>query len=284
MWLYDVFEPWLHDVLDEPAGDVTTQVANGALTFSGGATQDWPGAFDQPLDGTLELYGGALQFWSAPAAAQAYVQQGNLIIVFTGDAPQEHSPVFGGQDGQTGNGVITFSGNVLQSHTPGANAGEYLQIGDGALTFLGDATHIHALSLLSLELTQILESVQPYGSQPVPAVRFDFGSSPSSVSRIVMTFGSADEVFQAGVGPNGGQVFVELALRNGATRVPLVSVSVDKPSAEFFAGQSAAAFNSLASDLADGVVDMEVRAYEALAHRVAPRTLGTSSLQIEVLP
>lgn len=285
MWLYDVFDsPWYYDVLDDVPGTVYVQQGTGALALSGGATQEWPGAYEQPLDCELGLYGGAIQSFVPPAAAQAYLQQGNLVLILVGGSHQEHTPVAAGEDGQTGNGMIFLSGGAFQQYVPGANPGDIAQFMDGVVSLLGGAQQSHVLPMFNRSVTVDVASIPPYSQAPVPPVLFSFGAPPPpSVSYISLQVESTDPLFETGVGPGGGELFIEIALRASA-RVPLASVSAARPKAEFFLGQSGSGFDAMAAAVLQGNMQLELRAYEARATSVTGVPLQSSSVTAEVLP
>lgn len=284
MWIYDEFVGlWYYDELDTSPGTSYVQTGNCIVALSANGGQEWAGDYSQDVDVLLGIYSYSTQELLLPGTAQAYTQFGAVVVSFFGNGTQEHIPVGAGQSGQSGNVTLYLTAGGFQAYRGGGNPGDVVQTADIVVLLTGASSHSYVLPEFVSLVAEAVASVAPYGSESVAPITFAFGTAPPSISRVTITFESADPIFAEPVGPAGGELYVEVSLLD-PDRVPLVSLSAAKPIAEFFQGQAGDAFQRLSDAVESGSLMAELRSYEALPSRVVPQLLGASTLTIEALP
>lgn len=285
--LFDALPAFYFDVLDTSPGVTYVQSGDATVVLSGDAEQSYDGVHMQALDVTLRVHGGALQYLVPPPAAQSYLQSSTALVIFFGGGGQEHTPAFAGQYGQTGNALLVLVPKATQSHTGGAAPGDILQYGNASIVFQPAALHAHSVVATVVADTRVREGVAGYAQPAATTVTFNFGAAVTTVSRIalqIVDFTNSD--FVGGLGPQGGAVAVELALRQGQARTGLVSLTQQNPVAYFYPGaDDLQRFDRLRQAVLAGSATIEVSGYESLSGRVLPLPMtGQITMKMEVVP
>jgi hypothetical protein len=274
------------DNLTQGAGTVHTQAADAIVILSGGAVQSYDGISEQEVNVILQLYAGARQELIEPVGPQGYLQSGNFqVILFAGGA-QEHAPPQAGQYGQGGDVVLVLSGGAIQAHVGGSSPGDHLQTGDFVLILSGGASHSYEPIVSSSVGQATVVEILPYKAEDPVVAQLDVSAGVTLVGRIEISVQSGSTFFQTGVGPLGGQSFVEVALRANGQRVPLVSLRQGRNVAIFSSADvNPTRFSLLSQAVAAGPIDLELGAYEVVSGRVRPFVMpATAEVNLVVGP
>lgn len=274
------------DNLTQGAGTVYTQATGPVVIFSGGAVQSYDGVNEQEVNVVLQIYAGARQELIEPVGPQGYLQSGNFQIILFGGGAQEHASPTAGQYGQGGNVVLILSGNAVQAHVGGASPGDHLHSGDFLLILSGGASQAHEpVVSSSIGQATVVEILSYKAEDPVVA-QIDVSQGVTLVRRIEISVQSGSPFFQTGIGPLGGQSFIEVALRAGGQRIPLVSLRQGRNVAIFTSTDvNPTRYSQLSQAVAAGPVDLELGAYEIVSGRVRPFVMpATAEVNLVVGP
>jgi hypothetical protein len=278
-------ETYLYDLSVGP-GDYYVQSADLTAPVSLGATQEHVPAYDdQPLDLQVQVFLGAQQEYVAPPSAGIYSQDGALSArVFLG-ATQEYIPLFGGTYGQTADLQPTVTISATQQYIEGSPPGDFFQQANLRAPVTIQAIQVYDPLLIASTVSLPIPSVQEWMGSPPTEVSFDVSESFGAVSRITFTLTMTDATWLAGVGPQGGEIAVEV--RMGST--PLVSLTPSRPKATFYATSydTADRFEALRDAILAGEVTLTLGSYESIIDgqdRSLPLDLvGSGQMDVQVV-
>ena len=272
------------DDLQAAPGIYYTQDGDAVVALAPDSSQSIVDIVEQPLDVTLEIFGGSPQEFLPDGGPGVYLQSASVQVIVYGGATHEFLSALVGSYTQATNAAITFLPASSQLHFAGVVPGEYLHQAAATVTFLPSALHQYVQYSDSVRAVLSFDSIGRFkDASPTTEVASFLPFSSRYISAVLSC---ADADWLAGLGPQGNPIRVELSLRRNGVRTPLASVSSATPRVDFFEGQTNdTAYQALRAAIAAGSLEIELGGYRALSDRALPISLsGPATLTVDMVP